>query len=230
MTTLATGARQNWFSRIIGTLLAIGFLLSPLALQTQAEPRAKSKFNRVLRIGDAAPGWSDLPGVDDRRYSLSDFDSARMLVVVFTCNHCPVAKMYEERINDLAAKHPKEEVAIVAISVSRHPADTLDKMKLRVREKKLAYAYLADESQQSGRAYGATATPHFFVLDAKRPDGQRPIAYMGAFDDNFDGTKVKKRYLPEAVAALLAGKEPTVRESLQRGCAIEYAGDQPESE
>jgi peroxiredoxin len=90
-------------------------------------------------------------------------------------------------------------------------------MKARASEKGFTFPYLYDETQKSARSYGATATPHFFLLD-----GDRKIAYMGAFDDNFDSEKVEKHFLADAVKAVLAGKAPRVRESLQRGCAIDY--------
>jgi peroxiredoxin len=177
----------------------------------------KAKFNKVLNVGDKAPAWSDLPGVDGKTHSLADYREAKVVVVVFTCNHCPVAKQYAERVAAFVKKYDKE-VQVVAISVSHHGADRLDQMKARAAEKAFPYPYLYDESQQSGRAYGATATPHFFVLN-----GERRIAYMGAFDDNIvEPEKVEKRYLVDAVDAVLAGKEPAIKESLQRGCAIEY--------
>jgi peroxiredoxin len=176
----------------------------------------KTKFNKVLTIDDQAPDWTDLPGVDDKPHSLGDYRAAKAVVVVFTCNHCPVAKMYEDRLIELAKKHEKD-VQVVAISVSRSAADGLDKMKNRASEKGFPFPYLYDETQKSARRYGATATPHFFLLD-----GDRKIAYMGAFDDNFEPDKVEKHYLADAVKAVLAGKTPRVRESLQRGCAIDY--------
>ena len=177
----------------------------------------KAKFNKVLNIGDPAPEWGELPGVDGKRHALADYRDAKALVVVFICNHCPVAKSYEERLIAFSKKYDQR-VQVVAISVSRNPADGLEKMKARAAERELPFPYLYDESQKSGRSYGATATPHFFLLD-----GERKIAYMGAFDDStFDAEKAEKRYLVDAVEAVLAGKEPKVKESLQRGCAIEY--------
>jgi peroxiredoxin len=176
----------------------------------------KTKFNKVVSIADAAPDWADLPGVDDKSHSLADYREAKVVVVVFTCNHCPVAKMYEERLIEFARKN-EEKVQVVAISVSHNGADGLAKMKSRAAEKGFPFPYLYDESQKSARSYGATVTPHFFVLDH-----DRRIAYMGAFDDNFNRDKVEKQYLADAVEALLAGNEPRVKESLQRGCAIEY--------
>lgn len=181
-----------------------------------AAAEKKAKFNKVLAIGETAPDWSDLPGVDDKQHSLADYREAKGMIVVFTCNHCPVVKMYEERLIEVAKKYD-DKVPVVAISVSHNGADGLDKMKARAAEKSFPFPYLYDESQKSARSYGATVTPHFFVLDS-----ERKIAYMGAFDDNFDPKKVEKHYVVDAVEAVLAGKEPRIRESLQRGCAIEY--------
>lgn len=177
---------------------------------------AKAKFNKVVGVGDRAPEWADLPGVDGNRHSLADYREAKAMVVVFTCNHCPVAKIYEERLVEFAKKYEKK-VQVVAISVSHNGADGLEKMKARAQERGFDFPYLYDESQTSARHYGATVTPHFFLLD-----GERKIAYMGAFDDNFEAGKAEKHYLVEAVEAVLAGRSPRTKESLQRGCAIDY--------
>jgi len=199
-------------------LFATACLIAAAAGYPAAALGGKAKFNAVLNIGDPAPEWSDLPGVDGKRHALADYRDAKALVVVFICNHCPVAKSYEERLIAFSKKYDQR-VQVVAISVSRNPADGLEKMKARAAEKEFPFPYLCDESQKSGRTYGATATPHFFLLD-----GERKIAYMGAFDDStFDPDKAEKHYLVDAVEAVLAGKEPKVKESLQRGCAIEYA-------
>ena len=179
----------------------------------------KAKFNNVLAIGDKAPEWENLPGVDGQAHSLKDYDQAKAVVVVFTCNHCPVAKMYEERLIEFARKYEKT-VQVVAISVSRNGADGLERMKARASDKGFPFPYLCDETQKSGRSYGAMVTPHFFLLD-----GERKIAYMGAFDDNFEPDKVQKNYLVDAVKSVLEEKSPRVRESLQRGCAIDYEAE-----
>lgn len=176
-----------------------------------------SKFNRVLSVGDAAPAWGSLEGTDGKKYALKDFPKAKVVVLVFTCNHCPVARQYEDRMLGLAKKYEKQDVQVVAISVSLHAADSLEGMKKRVLERKLTWPWLHDASQASGKAYGATATPQFFVLDA-----QRKVAYMGAFDNDLNAGDVTAHYVDDAVAALLAGKTPAVKESLQRGCPIEY--------
>jgi len=198
-------------ARAIGAVLLIGAMLNCTV------EAAKSKFNNVLAIGDQAPEWENLPGVDGKPHSLADFHDAKAVVIVFTCNHCPVAKMHEDRLIELAKKFEKD-VQVVAISVSRNAADGLDKMKIRASEKKYPFPYLYDETQKTGRNYGATATAHFFLLD-----GERKITYMGAFDDStLEPGKAQKHYLVDALTAMLEGREPRVRESLQRGCAIEY--------
>jgi len=205
--------------RTIASLAAISAFFTFLAAGTDfssAAEKGKSKFNDVLKIGDKSPDWADLLGVDGKAHSLADYRDAKAVIVVFTCNHCPVAKSYEARLIELAKAYEKD-LQVLAISVSHNGADGLEKMKARAAESKLPYPYLYDASQQSAKSYGATATPHFFLLD-----GERKIAYMGAFDDNLDLKKVEKHYLPDAVKAVLAGKEPRVRESLQRGCPIEY--------
>jgi len=209
--------------RALHVLAMIGMtLLFAMPGSGPALASAKPKFNKVLDIADPAPDWNDLPGTDGKSHSLSDFRDAQAIVIVFTCNHCPVAKQYEERLVEFAKKYERR-AQVVAISVSRNDADRLEKMKSRAAEAGFKFPYLRDESQKSGRAYGATVTPHFFVLDR-----DRKIAYMGAFDDNiFEPEKVEKHYLVDAVEAVLAGKEPRVRESLQRGCAIPYDDARP---
>jgi len=158
-----------------------------------------------------------LEGVDGKKSALKDFQKAKVVVVVFTCNHCPVAKLYENRLLLLAKKYEKQEVQVVAISVSLHAADGLQAMKKRALEQKLTWPWLYDPSQASAKAYGATATPQFFVLDA-----QRNVAYMGAFDNDLVPDDVTAHYVDNAIAALLAGKTPPIKESLPRGCPIDF--------
>lgn len=198
-----------------GVALGIaGVLFASASLQAGAP---KGKFNKMLAIGDPAPDFKSLPGTDDKQHSLSDYKDAKLVVVTFTCNKCPVAVAYEDRLIEFTKKYSDKGVAHVAINVNDVEADRLDKMKERAEKKGFNFDYLFDESQESARAYGATVTPHLFVLDQKRQ-----IAYMGAFDDNNDPSKVKENYLIDAVEALLAGKKPEVAESQQRGCGINY--------
>ena len=174
------------------------------------------EFNSRLNIGDAAPAWKELVGVDDKQHALADLQKAKLVVVVFTANSCDVATDYEDRVNDFAKKH-KADVAVVAINVSKKPADSLANMKRRAEEKKFAFPYLSDPSQAIGKAYGANYTPEFFLLD-----GKRRIVYMGSMDDSTYADRVKENYLEDAVAAVLKGLEPPVAETAPRGCRIRY--------
>ena len=176
-----------------------------------------AKFNKVVRVGEVAPSFEKLPGIDGRTHSLTEFRDAKVLVVVFTCNRCPVAKAYETRLRDFHAKFKPRGLEVVAINVGEGVDEELGKMQARARDQKLGFPYLKDASQATARSYGATVTPHLFVLDA-----ERRIAYMGAFDDNLSADEVEKHFARDAVESLLAGKQPTPRETLQRGCAIPY--------
>jgi peroxiredoxin len=175
------------------------------------------EYNLVLNIGDAAPAWKKLPGIDGKEHSLGDLDRKKVVVVVFTCNSCPVATDYEDRIVAVANKYAAE-VAVVAINVNRIPEDSLPKMKERAEEKKFPFPYLFDETQQIAKAYGAMFTPEFFVLSA-----DRKIVFMGGMDDNSNPELVKTNYLEPAVEAALAGKLPSVQEAVPRGCRIRFA-------
>ena len=175
------------------------------------------KFNKVLSIGDAAPEWKELTGVDDKPHSAADYKAAKLMVVVFTCNHCPVAQGYQDRMIELQKTYAAKGLQLVAISVNNQPSDRLDKMKERAKEKAYNFPYLHDASQKSGAAFGAAVTPHIFLLD-----GQRKIAYMGSFDDSLDPGDVQKHYLKNAIEALLAGKQPETKETRPLGCSIEY--------
>jgi peroxiredoxin len=173
-------------------------------------------FNETLKIGDAAPAWNGLPGVDGGKHSLSEHKDKKFVVVVFTCNSCPVAKDYEDRIIELANQF--KEIAFVAINVNRIADDNLEKMTERAKSKSYPFAYLFDESQQIAKDFGANFTPEFFVLD-----GDRKIAYMGSLDDNTVVKQVKRTYLANAIKSLLAGEKPEVPETLARGCRIRFA-------
>ena len=178
---------------------------------------AAAKFNRKVDVGQKAPDWKDLKGTDDKPHSLADYKRAKVLVFTVTCNHCPVAQIYEERFNEFAKTYKEKGVEFVAVCCGQEPVDSFDEMKKRASEKKFTYPYLHDADQSVGRSYGASSTPQLFVLD-----GERKIAYMGAFDDNENASKVKHRYVLDAVDSLLAGSKPEVTETRPRGCGIVY--------
>jgi peroxiredoxin/copper chaperone CopZ len=181
------------------------------------QKRRKSKFNRVVAVGDEAPAWKGLIGIDGERHSLREYRDAKAVVVAFISNHCPVATAYEQRLVQFTSDYRDKGVRVVAINVSNLASDRLEPMKARAAKSGFNFPYLYDPSQQIGRQFGALATPQVFVLD-----GQRRITYMGAIDDNQNPARVTKAYLSDAVEAVLAGREPEVTETRQFGCAIEY--------
>jgi peroxiredoxin len=189
-----------------------------LLVAAAVTPVFAGKHNKTLDVGDAAPQFSGLQGVDGKTYSLADFEKKDVIVVVFTCNGCPVAQAYNERFNEFVAEYKDKPVGFVAINVNATPKESVDAMKEFAKEHDLKYVYAADETQKSGKAYGAAVTPHVFVLDK-----ERKIAYMGAWDDSpMNADKVEKTFTRDAVEALLAGKAPKVTETQQVGCGIRY--------
>lgn len=176
------------------------------------------KFYEGLSVGDAGPDFANIVGTDDKPHSLADYAGAKAVVLIFTCNHCPVAIANEDRIIELQKDYADKGVQVVAINVNNLPEDMLEPMKARAAEKKFNFPYLYDSTQKSARAYGAAVTPHVFVLN-----GERKIAYMGAIDDSaVEPDKVSKRYLREALDAVLDGKEPPRPETKAAGCGIKY--------
>ncbi|HVJ82281.1 MAG TPA: thioredoxin family protein [Planctomycetia bacterium] len=173
--------------------------------------------NDALKIGDAAPAWKELPGIDGKKHSLADLRDKKWVVLCFTCNSCPVARDYENRIIGFAKKHAGD-VAFVAINVNKIPEDGLPKMKERAEKQKFGFPYLFDESQKIAKDYGALFTPEFFVLDAARK-----VVYMGGMDDSSVIGNVKEKHLDAAMEALLAGKKPPQAETPAIGCRIRYA-------
>jgi peroxiredoxin len=177
-------------------------------------------FNKKLNIGDRAPAWAGLPSTDGKKHALADLKDKAVVVVVFTCNSCPIAVDYEDRLIAFARRHagPDSPVAVATINVNTIEADRLPKMTERAKEKGFPFAYLYDESQKIARDYGATYTPEFFVLDK-----DRRVAYMGAMDDKNRAADVTVRHLEAAVRAVLKGEKPAVAETQARGCLIRFA-------
>ena len=175
--------------------------------------------NSALNLGDPAPAWKNLPGVDGKKHSLADLKDKQVVIVVFTCNSCPIASDYEDRIIAFAkdSAGADKPTTIVAINVNTVEEDRLPQMKERAQSKNFPYPYLYDETQKIAKDFGAMYTPEFFVLDK-----DRKIAYMGAFDDNNEPTKVKRHLVDEAVEAVLSGHKPAKGETVAAGCLIRY--------
>jgi len=175
------------------------------------------KFNKALDVGDPAPKWSELQGIDGKPHALGDYDDRKILILYFTDNHCPASRLYAPRLRAVLREFEKDSVGIVAINVTRGPHESLERMRAHAEKQKWTFDYLRDPTQQVGREYGAVRTPQFFVLDQKRN-----IAYMGTLDDNDDAEKAQKPFLRDAIRSLLKGERPDPGETLQRGCKIEY--------
>ena len=184
----------------------------------------------TLALGSSAPDFS-LPGVDGQIHKLSDYASSPILVVVFTCNHCPIAQMYEKRIQQLADDYKDKGVAVVAIQGndpqairideldSSDVSDTLPEMKIRVQYKHLTYPYLYDgDTQKVTRAYGPQATPHAFIFDQ-----QRHLRYEGRIDNSYRTELVKTQDARNAIDALLAHKEVAVKHTGVFGCSTKWS-------
>lgn len=176
-------------------------------------------YNKQLNVGDAAPGWSGLIGTDDKPHSLAELADKEVLVVCFTCNTCPYAVDYEDRLIALAKRFAADgnKCALVAVNANKVKDDLLPAMQERAKAKGFNFPYLHDETQQVAKSYGAAYTPEFVVLNK-----DRKVVYLGAMDDSPDGKKITKRYVEDAVAATLAGKLPEVKEAPAVGCAVRY--------
>jgi peroxiredoxin len=196
--------------------------LSLAALALVASPAFAGKYNKKVSVGEKAPSFSGIPAVmGDKEATISLEDTKEdVVVLVFLANHCPVVTAYEDRIIDLANEFKGKNVKFVGVSVNRMDSDRLPAIKERVKDKGYNYVYGFDESQKIGKAYGASVTPEFFVLDK-----DRVIRYTGALDDNMDESKAKKTYVKDAVNALLAGETVEVTESQPKGCGVRYERD-----
>jgi peroxiredoxin len=159
-----------------------------------------------------------LETADGKSVSLADFKDKDVLVVAITCNHCPVAIAYQDRMIEFAKKYagPDGKVALVAINVNNSEADKLPKMKDVAKEKGFNFPYAYDPSQKIARDLGAAVTPEFFVFNK-----ERRLVYTGAMDDAMRG-EVTKHYLTDAVDAALKGETPKVETSTRQGCGIQF--------
>lgn len=170
-----------------------------------------ASFAGDLATGDKAPDIKGLPGVDGKSFNLTDAKDAKVVVVCFTCNICPMSVAYEDRFIEFNKKYAGKGVSFVAVNVNQ--GEDVKAMKQRAEEKGFNFPYVYDKSQDSARDYGALVTPHMFVLDKNRT-----IAYVGSFDNDKD--KPTKHFVADAVDALLAGKKVEVTSNKPFGCGI----------
>jgi peroxiredoxin len=232
-----TGAKPEHYAMrsfvICAGLLALtaAFTANAIADDTPKKKQAAAAGAKypTLEIGAQAPDFQ-LPGVDGRTYSLRDFAGAKILVVIFTCNHCPTAQAYEERFRRLYADYHDKGVAIVAISPNDPAAvrldelgytdlsDSFEEMKIRAKDARIPYPYLYDgETQETAKAFGVLATPHIYIFDAGRK-----LRYVGRFDDSEVKT-VTSHDARNALDAMLAGKPVPVETTRVFGCSTKWA-------
>ena len=195
--------------------LALAILFAGLSAFTLKQ------LNPGYQVGDTATDFS-LKNVNNKNVSLKDFSDAKGYIVVFTCNHCPFAVAYEDRIIALDKKYKALGYPVIAINPNNpavQPKDSFDLMKERAKEKGFTFPYLFDEGQKIYPQYGATKTPHVYLLQ-KTKEGNI-VKYIGAIDDNYsDPSAVKVKYVENAVNSLLEGKEIEVKSTKAIGCSI----------
>jgi thiol-disulfide isomerase/thioredoxin len=210
------------------SLSLLFFLFSPVLVSAD-----DSSTHPILALGSPAPDFS-LPGVDGKTHSLKDYASSPIFAVIFLCNHCPIAQMYEQRVQQLETDYKNKGVAVVVIQPndpkalrideldSSDMSDTLEEMKIRVAYKNLHYPYLYDgETQSVTRAYGPQATPHVFIFDK-----DRKLRYEGHFDNSYRIELVKSQDARNAIDALLANKDVPVKHTGVFGCSTKWAEKQ----
>ena len=183
--------------------------------------KAKKEVVNGYQVGDIVKDFS-LKNIDGKMVSMADFKDAKGFIITFTCNTCPYSVAYEDRLIELDKKYASKGYPVIAINPNNpeaKPGDSFEAMKTRAKEKGFTFPYIFDDGQKVYPAFGATRTPHMYVI-AKTPKGHQ-VKYIGAIDDNYkDAEAVTKRYVEDAVDALLAGKEVEVTTTKAIGCSI----------
>ncbi|OUR99312.1 thioredoxin family protein [Flavobacteriales bacterium 33_180_T64] len=172
-------------------------------------------------VGDIATDFK-LENIDGKMVSMADFNDAKGFIVVFTCNTCPYAVAYEDRVEALNKKYANKGYPVIAIMPNNtdvKPGDSMEAMRARAKAKGFTFPYLMDEGQKVYPQYGATKTPHVYVLQRTKKGHQ--VKYIGAIDDNYqDASAVTKTYVEDAINALLDGKEVPEKKTRAIGCSI----------
>lgn len=175
------------------------------------------------KVGDNIKDFS-LQNIDGKNVSLADYKDSKGFIITFTCNHCPYAMAYEDRILALNKKYAKAGYPVIAINPNdaiQYPEDNLEAMQVRAKEKKFNFPYLYDESQNIAKQFGATKTPHVFIV--QKEGDKLVVKYIGAIDDNWEkAADVKEKYAESAIDALLAGKPVVTTSTKAIGCSIKW--------
>ena len=178
---------------------------------------AASPVKTGYEVGDKATDFK-LKNVDGKMVSLADFKEAKGFIVIFDCNTCPYSKAYNQRIIDLNEKYAAKGFPVITINANEGSGDSYDEMVRIANKKKYKFPYLYDETQAIAKTYGATNTPHVFVLNR-----DLKVSYIGAIDDNArNAASASKKYVEDAVDALLAGKSVPVTKTKAVGCGIKW--------
>ncbi|WP_452227910.1 MULTISPECIES: thioredoxin family protein [unclassified Lacinutrix] len=192
-----------------------------IVLLVSAFTENKTSVNPGYQIGDIATDFS-LKNIDGNMVSLKDYNEAKGFIVVFTCNTCPYAVAYEDRVEALNKKYADKGYPVIAIMPNNpdvKPGDRLEAMQARAKAKGFTFPYLMDRGQKIYPQYGATKTPHVYILQKTKKGNE--VKYIGAIDDNYqDEASVSKKYVENAVDALLHGKEIEEKETRAIGCSI----------
>ncbi|WBV55291.1 thioredoxin family protein [Chryseobacterium daecheongense] len=211
--------------KIIITSFIIGFgLLSFTAKNNENTVKEKYSFitsEKGYEIGDEATDFK-LKNIDGKMVSLSDYKSAKGFIIIFTCNHCPYAKKYEDRIIALDKKYKEQGYPVIAINPNDpnvQQEDGYQQMIERAKQKGFTFPYLVDEGQKIYPQYGATKTPHVFIL--QKENGKNIVKYIGAIDNNYDNPNdVSEYYAQDAVNALLKGEPVKMTKTVAIGCTV----------
>lgn len=209
--------------KILMTAFIVG--LGLLSFTTTDHDKNKNQNHTIsgkgYEVGDEAADFK-LKNIDGKMVSLSDFKNAKGFIVVFTCNHCPYAKKYEDRIIELDKKYKDQGYPVIAINPNDpnvQPEDGYQQMIERAKQKGFTFPYLVDEGQKIYPQYGATKTPHVFVL--KKENGKNIVKYIGAIDNNYDNPNdVSEYYAQDAVNALIKGEPVKMTKTVAIGCTI----------
>lgn len=173
-----------------------------------------------LKIDSLLPQFN-LPGTDGNSYSSEGFKNKNIMIVIFSCNHCPYVQAYEERMINLQKEFKDRGVQIVAINSnydSKYPEDSFDEMKKRAVERKFNFPYLRDETQKIAKAFGASYTPQIFLFNK-----ERKLKYEGKIDDNWqEPDRVQNHYLRDAITEVLDEREVSIPETFSIGCTIKW--------
>ena len=215
---------KKYLSRIShGFMIGLATLMASAQLLAAGQHTHTNLVPADYGIGDVVANFQ-LKSVEGRMVSLSDFSNQKGVIVIFTCNHCPFSKAYEQRIGALNAQFAGQGYPVVAINPSdpkTYEDDSFERLSYIATTKKYAYPYLVDDTQAVARAFGANRTPHAYVL--KNDGGRFIVQYIGTLDDNpQDPANVRKHYVEDAVSSLLAGKPVATTTTRAIGCAIKW--------